>query len=152
MFLNNGSKQVRISPKSRPQICPVPNFSSQVLILATLLLLWQTNLPVPTSEAWRVSFCHRKRFHGIMLLILALTPRVEAWDGAEFCAGKGVLNKCLRHAGYRVCGLDILDWGPYSQHHGVQTSSNPLDMLTPSGMAFLAGIFTCQLKAQSLHL
>ena len=65
-------------------------------------------------------------------------------DGAEFCAGKGVLTRCLRFGGYNVVGLDILDWGPYAHANGVQTSSNPLDMLSPSGMALLVlfGFFT----------
>ena len=65
----------------------------------------------------------------------------EVFDGAEFCSGKGVLSRCLKHGGYRFPGLDILDWDPYAEARGVTTSSNPLDMLSPSGMGSLAGNF-----------
>eukprot|EP00435_Cladocopium_sp_Y103_P007433 s1445_g2.t1 len=61
-----------------------------VLILATLLLTWQST--------WQPE---------------------EVFDGAEFCSGKGVLSRCLKHGGYRFPGLDILDWDPYAEAHGV---------------------------------
>lgn len=61
-------------------------------------------------------------------------------DAAEFCCGKGVLTRCLRFAGYKVVGLDILDWDPYAQERALAVTSNPLDMLSPSGSASLARI------------
>ena len=52
--------------------------------------------------------------------------------GAEFCCGKGVLTRCLRFAGYKVVGLDILDWDRYAQERALAVTSNPLDMLNRS--------------------
>lgn len=149
MFINNDSKQDRNSPKvffsgakSRSKTSPVPKFS------LPRCLSWQLccSCARRISISLRLGGCHVVTGEVPLLYAFEPAPSVEVWDGAEFCAGKGVLNKCLRHAGYKVCGLDILDWFQYSQDHGVQTSSNPLDMLTPSGMACLAGIFPSQCK------
>lgn len=62
---------------------------------------------------------------------------LEAFDGVEMCSGTGILSRVLRDGGYKVCSVDILDWASYFQAHKPQTTGNPLDLLSPAGMAFL---------------
>lgn len=67
----------------------------------------------------------------------SFTFALQDLDGAEICCGHGRLSRCLRFAGYKVAGLDILSWAPYSKSRKLRTRTNPLDMLTPAGFAFL---------------
>jgi methylase of polypeptide subunit release factors len=62
----------------------------------------------------------------------------QAFDGLEMCSGTGILSRILRDGGYRVCSVDIVDWASYFEEHQPQTTGNPLDLLSPAGMALLS--------------
>lgn len=59
------------------------------------------------------------------------------FHGVEVCSGTGILSRVLRDGGYKVCNVDIIDWHDYFKLHRPKTSGNPLDLLSPGGMAFL---------------
>ena len=59
----------------------------------------------------------------------------QEYDAIEVCAGHGCLSRVLRFAGLRVASTDILMWDQREAQGNVTT--NPMDMLTHSGMAFL---------------
>lgn len=60
---------------------------------------------------------------------------LQVFDGMEVCSGKGLLSQVLRHGGYRIANFDILDWDGYAAVRQPSTTTNPLDLLQPSGMA-----------------
>lgn len=62
---------------------------------------------------------------------------LKVFDGVEVCSGTGILSRVLRNGGYRICNLDIIDWEDYFKYHRPQTVGNPLDLLSPGGMALL---------------
>lgn len=68
------------------------------------------------------------------------TNSQETIDAVEVCSGKGLLTRCLRRAGYRVAAFDILDWEDYARVRQPSIQTNPLDMLTPAGMAFRGAV------------
>lgn len=89
----------------------VRNGAPKVLILAVLLLLWSPNVG---------TLC-------------------QAYDFAEFFAGKASCSKAMFAAGYGTASLDIL------YHNPVPDKENPMDILTASGMALaLATILNCK--------
>ena len=62
----------------------------------------------------------------------------QVWDALEICCGEALLSRCLRFGdGLQVGAFDVLDWEPYAQKRGLPCQTNPLDMATPAGMAFL---------------
>ena len=67
----------------------------------------------------------------------------EVYDAIEAFAGVGNLTACLRAAGLTVAALEITDWGKWLETRTMgspsklRCKSNPLDLLSPSGMACL---------------
>ena len=67
----------------------------------------------------------------------------EVFQAVEICAGEGMVTWALRSAGLRTAGLGIDSWYDFQLQHPASTSrvtSNPLDLLTDSGMAPLDAI------------
>ena len=67
-------------------------------------------------------------FLQVFILLLGL----QEIDGAEVCAGWGILARVLRSQGHQIWAMDIDYW----EAHGIKSRcNNPLDLLQPSGMA-----------------
>ena len=66
----------------------------------------------------------------------------QEYDGIEVFAGAAMLSRCLRHAGLTVGSLELDFWKDYARARQLpQNMGNPMDLLSPSGMAFL-GLIT----------
>ena len=69
-------------------------------------------------------------FHTV--LQCASSEPEEAYQWVEFFCGCGMATRCVTAAGSSGVGLDILCYQPTDV-----TKHNPLDLLTPAGMASL---------------
>ena len=65
----------------------------------------------------------------------------QAYDAVEAFAGVGNLSACLRAAGMTAASLEILDWSTWLDKRmqlyprRPLCKGNPLDLLSPAGMA-----------------
>jgi len=77
-----------------------------------------------------------KLFNSYRVKEIAIEALVMCWQAytfVEFFAGKAACSRAVKSAGYPTASLDVIYWETMS---GKQ---NPMDILTPSGMAFLVG-------------
>ena len=70
-----------------------------------------------------------------MLCLAVMCMQAQVYDACEICAGCAMLSHALRAHGYPVAALDINYWQLYAERR--PTTTNPLDLLSPAGMAFL---------------
>ena len=87
------------------------------------------------KEAWLA-------FHFISKYI-EVSPFWQVYDAVEVFAGIGMLSRCLQCAGFETATLEIQDWSPFVERRKSKRlrrplcKGNPLDLLSPSGFAFL---------------
>ena len=67
----------------------------------------------------------------------------QVYDAVEVFAGVGMLSRCLQLASYETATLDIEHWDPFMERRFTKRlrrpscNGNPLDLLSPAGMALL---------------
>ena len=72
----------------------------------------------------------------------------QVYDAVEVFAGVGMLSRCLQLANFETASLDIKHWDPFTERRLCKRlrkptcSGNPLDLLSPAGMAFLDSYIT----------
>ena len=62
----------------------------------------------------------------------------QAYDFVEVCAGHARLSRVVAFGGFQVASLDIAYWQNYVENRparSVSSTRNPLDMMSPAGMA-----------------
>lgn len=67
-------------------------------------------------------------------------PTCEVYDFIEVCAGSGRLSRVMGYAGFQTASFDIVYWDKYVNdifRRRSTSGNNPLDMLSPAGMAML---------------
>lgn len=116
----------------------------QVLMQAIVLLVHIDGLPWEQArshhfqskqiEMNQVNHCSCK---------LVNTVPWQVYDAVEVFAGVGMLSRCLQLANFETASLDIKHWDPFTERRLCKRlrkpacNGNPLDLLSPAGMAFL---------------
>ena len=104
--------------------------ASEVLLLLVLLLFKTEGLDLEKARIAADKLASSAQCSSVVKV------HGQVLDGAEVCAGVGMLSQVVKLHGFNAPALDITYWERYV--HRRPTNSNPLDLLGDAGFASLS--------------